>query len=370
MGNTMDEPHSGATRAGFDEQSATETARASKRLLRVLDGKAVDRPPFWFMRQAGRYLPEYRKVREQAGSFLDLCYDPQKACEVTLQPLRRYGMDAAILFSDILVIPHALGQDVTFVTGEGPKLAPVRSAADLALLSGDRIETHLAPVFETIDRVAGNLPVETALIGFAGAPWTVATYMVEGGSSKDFATIKAWSYRDPEAMNALMDLLVDATARYLCSQIDAGAHVIQLFDTWAGALSEEGLEQWVIEPTRRLVQRLHAHRADIPVIGFPRQIGAQLANYVERTGVSAVSLDTGVDLDTASALQRSTIIQGNLDPVLLTVGGAPMLQAATRRLAQLGHGGYIFNLGHGITPAASPDAVEALSALIREWPSR
>jgi len=352
-----------------ESPARTNTPRPNNRLLRVLNGETVDRPPFWYMRQAGRYLPEYREVRAQAGSFLDLCYTPRKACEVTLQPIRRYGMDAAILFSDILVIPHALGQTVTFVTGEGPKLDPIRSSADLAALSSQNVETHLEPVFETIDRLSSALDPETALIGFAGAPWTVATYMVEGGSSKDFATIKGWAYREPEVFDRLIDLVTEATARYLCRQVDAGAQVIQLFDTWAGVLPEEAIERWVIKPTRVLVDRLRAHRPDIPIIGFPRQLGALTPVYCNRTGISAVSLDTGVDLGFAAELQEQTIIQGNLDPILLTVGGDAMKTAARCRLDRLGNSRYIFNLGHGITPAASPEVVGELSELIRNWSS-
>lgn len=353
-----------------DASIAASKSKADSRFLRVLNGETVDRPPFWFMRQAGRYLPEYRDIRAQTGSFLDLCYTPKKACEVTLQPIRRYGMDAAILFSDILVIPDALGQNVTFVTGEGPKLDPIRSGEALAMLSIDNVESHLEPVFETIDRLSSALDSKTALIGFAGAPWTVATYMVEGGSSKDFATIKAWAFREPDAVDRLIELVTEATARYLCRQIDAGAQVIQLFDTWAGVLPEEAVERWVIQPTRRLVDRIRAHRADIPIIGFPRQLGALTPTYCERTGISAVSLDTSVDLNFAAALQENTVIQGNLDPILLTVGGEAMKTAARRRLDRLGNQRYVFNLGHGITPAASPEIVSELSALIRDWPAR
>jgi uroporphyrinogen decarboxylase len=351
-------------------ENAPVQKTSAKRLLRVLRGEPVDRPPFWFMRQAGRYLPEYRDLRTQADGFLNLCYSPKMACEVTLQPIRRYGMDAAILFSDILVVPHALGQAVSFVAGEGPKLEPVRKDADLLRLSLENIDSHLSPIYETVERVAAALPAETALIGFAGAPWTVATYMVEGGSSKDFSAVKAFAYRDPAAFDRLIAMLTEATAKYLCRQVDAGAEVIQLFDTWAGVLPPEGLDRWVIEPTRVLVDRLRSHRPDIPVIGFPRQIGAQLPRFVRETGLNGVSLDTGVDLDLAEKLQASTVVQGNLDPILLTVGGPTMIDAATRRLDRLGRGSYIFNLGHGITPSADVKAVGELSELIRNWSSR
>ena len=246
------------------------------------------------MRQAGRYLPEYRETRRQAGSFLDLCYNPELATEVTLQPLRRYNFDAAILFSDILVVPDALGQKVTFQEGEGPMLPPLRSQDDINKLSLDRLANHLRPVFETVSKLSKAIPETTTLIGFAGAPWTVATYMVEGSGSKDFVETKKMAYGQPKVFKALIDLLVQATGDYLLEQIRQGAEVIQLFDSWAGTLPEDQFAQWVIEPTKALVARLKATYPNVPVIGFPRGAGALYEAYADQTGVDAVSLDTGI----------------------------------------------------------------------------
>ncbi len=340
----------------------------AKPFLRALAGETLDRPPFWLMRQAGRYLPEYRALRAEAGSFLDLCYAPDFATEVTLQPLRRYQMDAAILFSDILVIPHGLGQPLSFREGEGPALPPIGSARDLDGLNTEGLLDRLAPVVRTVRQLSKALPPETALIGFAGAPWTVATYMVEGGGSRDFARIKQLMWSDPETFKRLIDLVVEATATYLTAQIDAGAEALQLFDTWAGALPEEDFRQWVIAPTRALVARIHRDRPGVPVIGFPRGAGVLYRDYVIETGVNGVSLDITVPLDwAAKELQPLCTVQGNLDPLLLVAGGEAMDRAIDRILAVLGRGPFIFNLGHGIVPATPPEHVARLAERIKAW---
>lgn len=344
----------------------TTLSQDQKAFLRALAGETLSPPPFWLMRQAGRYLPEYRQVRAGCNGFLDLCYTPEKATEVTLQPLRRYNFDAAILFSDILVIPDALGQPVAFKEGEGPKLNPIRDAAGLAVLSKDKLQSHLAPVFETVSRLSKAIPETTALIGFAGAPWTVATYMVEGAGSKEFVETKKLAYGQPIVFKALIDLLVDATGDYLISQIDHGAEVIQLFDSWAGVLPEEEFSKWVIEPTAKLVSRIKAERPGIPVIGFPRGAGALLLPFVERTGVDAVSLDTSVPLDWAAKhIQPKVTVQGNLDPVMLIAGGEAMDHAIDHVLKTLGKGPFIFNLGHGILPSTPPENVARLADRVK-----
>jgi uroporphyrinogen decarboxylase len=345
-------------------------ATNGKLFLRALAGETCERPPFWLMRQAGRYLPEYRETRTKAGSFLDLCYNPELAVEVTLQPLRRYGMDAAILFSDILVVPHALGQRLDYLEGEGPKLDAVGSAAELGRLSGDGLEERLAPVYETVRRLSGAIPETTALIGFAGAPWTVAAYMVEGGGSKEFAKVKRWAYRDPEGFQALIDLVVDATVRHLSAQIRAGAEAVQVFDSWAGVLPAPEFRRWVIAPTTELVRRLKALHPDVPVIGFPRQAGVLYADYAQETGVDALGLDTTVPVDWAAlALQTKLPVQGNLDPIMLVAGGEALAAAAREILTKLSGGPFVFNLGHGVVQSTPPEHVGQLAALIRAWPA-
>jgi len=321
------------------------------------------------MRQAGRYLPEYRETRASTSGFLDLCYSPDKATEVTLQPLRRYGFDAAILFSDILVVPHALGQNVSFREGEGPVLQPVRTSEAFEALTLDGFQDRLAPVLETVHRLSSAIPKTTALIGFAGSPWTVATYMVEGSGSKDFIATKQMAYGQPDLFQRLIDLLVQATGDYLIAQIEKGAEAIQLFDSWAGVLPEDQFKRWVIDPTRLLVQRLKGAYPNIPVIGFPRGAGALYLPYVEQTGVDAVSLDTGIPLAWAvKTLQPKVALQGNLDPVMLLAGNFTALDAAIDRiLALCSNGRFIFNLGHGILPSTPPDAVGRLVERVRNW---
>lgn len=313
------------------------------------------------MRQAGRYLPEYRQTRAQAGSFLDLCYNPELATEVTLQPIRRYGFDAAILFSDILVVPHALGQSVSFREGEGPVLAPIGSATDLEGLSAQGLLDHLAPVLQTVRNLSKALPSECALIGFAGAPWTVATYMIEGSGSKDFARAKSMIWRDPKLFAKLMRLLIEATFTYLSAQVDAGAEIIQIFDTWAGALPETEFRKWVIAPARELTERLKAAHPHIKLIGFPRGAGALYKDYALETKVDGLGLDWAVPLEWArDELQPHVTLQGNIDPLLLSQGGEALDQAIDRVLAILGKGRFIANLGHGIVPATPPDYVDRL----------
>jgi uroporphyrinogen decarboxylase len=338
-----------------------------KPLLRTLAGERLSSPPWWLMRQAGRYLPEYREVRAKAADFIELCLSPTLAAEVTMQPVRRYGMDAAILFSDILMLPYALGQKVTFLDGEGPVLEPIEDHNGLRQLDQNRVIPRLESVFETVQRVSAALGSQTALIGFAGSPWTVATYMVEGGASKDFRGVKSWAYRDPKGFGALIELLVEGTTDFLASQIEAGAEVVQLFDSWAGVLSEAGFERWVIGPTQRIVAKLKHRFPSCPVIGFPRSAGVLYQRYVAETGVEAIGLDTAVPTGFAKdVLQPLATIQGNLDPVLLTVGGSALEQAVTDLRRAFGRGPHIFNLGHGVLPQTPPENVEMLARLLAE----
>lgn len=341
-----------------------------KPLLGVLSGKKTKRVPFWFMRQAGRYLPEYRALRKNAGSFLDLVYTPDFAIDVTLQPIRRFHMDAAILFSDILVIPHALGQKVAFKEGRGPVLEALDPAAPLKGLNAADIHETLSPIYETLKGVSAELPEDVALIGFAGAPWTVATYMVEGGGSQDHAKTKSWAYRDPEGFQTLIDILIDASVEYLLAQIDAGAEVIQLFDTWAGSLPESAQRRWCIEPVKEIAAKLRQAHPQIPVIAFPRGAGPLYVDYAVETGVNCMGIDTALSAKWAAEnIQPVAGIQGNLDPRLLVVGGEAMKKEALSILEALKGGAHIFNLGHGITPETPPEHVEELSDLLRSWVS-
>lgn len=345
-------------------------ASATKPLLAALRGQVAARPPFWFMRQAGRYLPEYRAMRAKAKDFVALCLTPELASEITLQPIRRYGMDAAILFSDILMVPHGLGIRLEFREGEGPVLEPVRSTVEIDRLRLDpqRFVAALAPVFETVRRVRSALDSPTTLIGFAGAPWTVASYMVEGSGSRDFALVKRLAYAEPELFQRLIDVLIDATVVYLQAQIAAGAEVVQLFDSWAGALGSAQFERWAVAPMREITRRLRELHPEVPIIGFPRGAGIQYRGFTARTGVTAVSLDWSIPpLWAAAELQPHAPVQGNLDPLLLVAGGATMEEEARRILDALGHGPFIFNLGHGIVPETDPAQVERLCALIRGW---
>lgn len=320
------------------------------------------------MRQAGRYLPEYREIRKRVPSFLDLCFTPEVAIEVTLQPVRRFALDAAILFSDILVIPHALGQNVDFVEGTGPVLEPVRSLDDVRRLSISAIHERLAPVYETVRGVADELPAEAALIGFAGAPWTVATYMVEGGSSRNFVDVKRWAYGAPEEFGELVDLLVDATAEYLIAQVQAGAEVVQLFDTWAGALHEDALRRWCLAPTIELARRIKSATPDVRVIAFPRGAGTHYAHYARAPEIDAVGLDQSVERAWArDELGPHAAIQGNLDPIALLAGGDQLRRQAEAILESFAGGAFVFNLGHGILPETPPDNVGRLVDIVHGW---
>lgn len=320
------------------------------------------------MRQAGRYLPEYRKIRARAKDFLDLCLTPELAVEVTLQPIRRFGFDGAILFSDILVVPYALGQRVWFEDAVGPRLEPIIRVSDLGAIAPSRVHRILGPVYETIAGLRGALPGRTALIGFAGAPWTVASYMVEGGASKDFVKAKTWAYRAPEEFERLIDLLVEVTSEYLIAQVEAGAEVLQLFDSWAGVWAEAGLRRWCLAPVAEIRRRVAAAHPEVPMILFPRGAGAFYETFAGESGAAGLSLDTTVPLGWARQnLQWKVTVQGNLDPLLLVVGGAAMCEGVREILTGLGGGAFIFNLGHGIIPETPPDHVAALVEQVRAW---
>jgi uroporphyrinogen decarboxylase len=333
----------------------------------VLDGSAIKPPPVWLMRQAGRYLPEYRELRATAGSFLGLCYDPLKAAEVTLQPVRRFDLDAAILFSDILVVPHALGRRVDFVEGEGPRLDPI-DVRGIERLDAGYVVERLAKVLETVERVRGELGTGKSLIGFCGAPWTVATYMIAGRGTPDQAPALAFAAAEPDAMRQLIDVLVEASVEYLTAQIRAGADLVQIFDTWAGVLDDRGFENWVLEPTARIARSVKAIEAGARVIGFPKGIGmARLERFAKETGVDAVSLDMAVPLEAArDRLQPIVAVQGNLDPALLVAGGAAMDAEIDRIKAALGAGRFIFNLGHGIVPQTPIANIARLVERVRQ----
>ncbi len=334
------------------------------KLLRVLAGEALVPPPVWIMRQAGRYLPEYRETRKQAGSFLDLCFTPQLATEVTLQPIRRFDFDAAILFSDILVVPHALGQAVRFEEGQGPILEPLKSID--ALDSAD-LEAKIAPVLETVRRVRGELAPEKALIGFCGAPWTVATYMIAGRGTPDQLPARRLAREDPDRLQQLIDLLVESSARYLIAQIEAGADVVKLFDSWAGVLDDEGFERWAIRPVKAIMEKVRAAAPGVPVISFPKGAGARVAGYAGATGVDAVAIDWTLPMRRARELVAEPVaLQGNLDPAVLREGGRALDEAVDQILSEMRGRAHIFNLGHGVTPDTPPENVARLVARVRE----
>ncbi len=318
------------------------------------------------MRQAGRYLPEYRALRANAKNFIDFCLNPELATEVTLQPVRRFGLDAAILFADILLVPHALGQTVGFFEGEGPRLEPIRDAAALAQLSDARLTEVLAPVMATIKAVRAALPADVALIGFAGAPWTVATYMIEGRGKTDYENCRRMMWSEPKLFAALIDRLVEATASYLNAQADAGAEALKLFDSWAGAVPAPLFEMAVIAPTARIVTAVKAKHPNIPIIGLPRAAGSHVARYAAGTGVDAVAIDHMTDLKIAAATLPAHIAsQGNLDPMLLMVGGEPMAAEARRIVAAMAGRPHIFNLGHGVLQHTPPDHVARLVDIVK-----
>lgn len=338
----------------------------TKKLLQVLAGETVWPPPMWLMRQAGRYLPEYRAIRAEAGDFISLCTNPRLATEVTLQPIRRFGFDAAILFSDILMLPWALGQGLRFAEGEGPVLPPIRDAAGVDALQPRRVAQAIRPILDTVSAVRAKLDDRTALIGFAGAPFTVACYMVEGGGSKDFAAIRRMAYADPALFGRLMSLLTEATIDYLAAQIEAGAEAVMLFDSWAGVLPPSLFRRYVTGPARAIVGGLRERYPEVPVIGFPRLAGVMLGDYGALVGAQGIGMDTATDPQRAMWLvPQRTALQGNLDPIALLAGGEALEQEARTILLAMKGRPFIFNLGHGIVPQTPPEHVEALVRIVR-----
>lgn len=339
----------------------------NKLILRALAGETLPVPPIWMMRQAGRYLPEYRATRAQAGDFLSLCYNPDLAAEVTLQPIRRYGFDAAILFADILLIPDALGLDLWFVTGEGPRLSTVTSASDLETLKpADAIHDHLAPVYETVRILSRELPDQTTLIGFAGAPWTVATYMIAGRGTPDQGPAHALKADNRAVFDALMDRITEATITYLSAQIDAGAEVVKLFDSWAGSLTGQDFDDYCLAPAKRIIAALKDRHPDTPVIAFPREAGDRYKGFAKATGADCVALDNSVDATWAAEhVQKDSCVQGNLASSHMVTGGQPLIDETRRIVQAFANGPHIFNLGHGITPDADPENVALMIETVR-----
>ncbi len=340
----------------------------SKLILRALAGETLPTPPIWMMRQAGRYLPEYRATRAQAGDFLKLCYNPELAAEVTLQPIRRFGFDAAILFADILLLPQALGADLWFETGEGPRLSTITSMAGVqALKPADGVHDHLAPVYETVRILSRELPAETTLIGFAGAPWTVATYMIAGRGTPDQAPAHALKSADRVAFAALIDRITEATIEYLSMQVQAGAEVVKLFDSWAGSLKGADFTDFAVKPAARIIAALKARHPGLPVIAFPREAGAGYVGFARATGADCVALDNSVSPEWAAAnVQKDGCVQGNLDPRHMVTGGAALVAAVRHVKRAFAKGPHIFNLGHGITPDADPENVALMIETVRQ----
>jgi uroporphyrinogen decarboxylase len=341
-------------------------APPSNKFLQTLGGAVQTPPPIWLMRQAGRYLPEYRQLRATAPTFLDFCYTPRLATEATLQPIRRFGFDAAIVFSDILVMPHALGQEVNFESGEGPRLKPIESRADFGALRESLDLARLEPVFETLGRARAALPDEVALIGFCGAPWTVASYMIAGRGTPDQAPARLFAYRNQALFQELIALLVEASADYLVRQLQAGAQAVQIFDSWAGVLPVAEFERWSLAPIRAIVAKVLAQAPGARIIAFPRGVGASLTQFAAIEGVAAISLDTAVAPDWAvAALPSDLALQGNLDPLALVAGGASLDEGVARLLAAFSARSHIFNLGHGILPETPISHVEELVKRVR-----
>lgn len=337
-----------------------------KTILRVLRKEACEEVPFWFMRQAGRYLPEYKELRSKAKNFLDYCYTPDMATEATLQPIRRFDMSAAIIFSDILVIPHAMGMEVWFEEGKGPQLTPLKDVSDLKKLSLDSIQEKLIPVYTAIKQTSQALPKHTALIGFCGAPWTLACYAIEGKGSRDFQNVRIAAKRNPEFFDGVINLLTEAVILHAKNQINAGAEIIQLFDSWAGVTSAEEFETYVIAPAQKIVSELKKSYPHIPVIGFPRLAGARYVDYVKKVGADAVSVDYSHSPEwIKTALQPHVVVQGNLDNILLAENKSAMLAQAKAIIETLKGGPFIFNLGHGVLPHTPVEHVQALSELIK-----
>lgn len=339
-----------------------------KKLMRSLAGETLPTPPIWMMRQAGRYLPEYKATRAQAGDFLSLCYNPDLATEVTLQPIRRFGFDAAILFADILLVPQALGADLWFVTGEGPRLSTITDAAGLAKLKGpDDIHDTLAPVYQTVRNLTSALPSETALIGFAGAPWTVATYMVAGRGTPDQAPAHALKDGNREVFEALLDLITDATIEYLDMQVQAGAETVKLFDSWAGSLKGADFAKYAVAPTKKIIAELKRRHPTLPIIAFPREAGDGYIGFHAQTGADCVAVDDSVTAEWAAAnVQTAGCVQGNLKSSHMVTGGDALVSEVRRIRDALSGGPHIFNLGHGITPDANPDNVALMIETLRE----
>ena len=340
----------------------------SKPLLSVLKGECLSVPPMWLMRQAGRYLPEYRALRAEKGGFLELVYDSPAAAEVTLQPLRRFGFDGAILFSDILIVPYAMGQDLWFETGEGPRLAPILSETDLLSLKPDL--SRYEAVYETVRQVKAALDPSVTFLGFAGSPWTISTYMVAGQGSKDQGAARRLAYQDPDRFGAIIDAIIESTVTYLSGQIEAGVEAVQLFDSWAGSLAPLQFNRWVIEPNRRIVEKLKALHPNVPIIGFPKGAGAKLADYAAGTGVDAVGVDETIDPHWANrVLPQGLPVQGNLDPLALIAGGRAVEESVDNIRAAFAGRPHILNLGHGILPDTPIAHVEALIAYVRQGKS-
>ncbi|TKZ22135.1 uroporphyrinogen decarboxylase [Shimia litoralis] len=339
----------------------------TKTILRALAGETLETPPIWMMRQAGRYLPEYMATRGQAGDFLSLCYSPELAAEVTLQPIRRYGFDAAILFADILLLPQALGADLWFVTGEGPRLSTIQSQADFDKLKPvSEIDETLSPVYETVKILSRELPKETTLIGFAGMPWTVATYMVAGRGTPDQGPAHALKDENPELFDQIIDLLTAGTIEYLSKQIEAGAEVVKLFDSWAGSLKGADFDKYAVEPAKKIIAGLKARHPDTPIIAFPRGAGERYVGFAKATGADCVALDDGVTPEWAAKnVQNDSCVQGNLKSSHMVTGGQDLVDETRKIVAAFGKGPHIFNLGHGITPDADPANVQLMIDTVR-----
>lgn len=357
----------GAFRKGYQMENPMTDTAPDKTILRALRGETLPVPPVWLMRQAGRYLPEYRATRAQAGDFLSLCYNSELAAEVTLQPIRRYGFDAAILFADILLLPQALGADLWFETGEGPRMSTTTDAAGVARLKPvEAIHETLAPVYQTLRILTRELPRETTLIGFAGAPWTVATYMVAGRGKDEQAGAHAFKAADRAGFEALIDHVSAATVEYLSAQIEAGAEVVKLFDSWAGALKGQDFEDFCVAPIARITAEVKARHPGVPVISFPREAGQGYVGFARRTGADCVAIDNSVSADWAAQhVQCDGCVQGNLDPRHMVTGGTALVEETRRIVRAFSGGPHIFNLGHGITPDADPENVHRLLEAIR-----
>ncbi|MEM1376967.1 MAG: uroporphyrinogen decarboxylase [Pseudomonadota bacterium] len=337
---------------------------SERKILEVMKGRAYDVPPIWVMRQAGRYLPQYRETRAKAKNFLNFCYTPDLAVEATMQPIRRYAFDGAILFSDILVIPDALDRDVHFVTGEGPKMRPLEDG-EIPKLDVSRVTSHLAPVFETVKRLRAELPDETTLLGFCGAPWTVATYMIAGHGTSDQAPSRMMIYNDPKGLEQLVDTLADASIEYLVAQIDAGADAVKIFDSWAGVMDSYAFDTYCVKPVAKIIAGVKAQRPGTPIIAFPKGSGYQYRSYRENTGADMIAIDWTIPLDVAVEMQKEGAIQGNLDPLRVVSGRAAIKEGVDRIMDALSHGPFVFNLGHGITPQADPEDMGYLVKYVR-----